>query len=41
MGFTPVEGLVMGTRSGDLDVGVVLYIMEKEGNRYQIGQYSV
>lgn len=30
MGFTPVEGLVMGTRSGDLDVGVVLYIMEKE-----------
>lgn len=30
MGFTPIEGLVMGTRSGDLDVGVVLYIMEKE-----------
>jgi len=30
MGFTPVEGLVMGTRSGDLDVGVTLYIMEKE-----------
>lgn len=30
MGFTPVEGLVMGTRSGDLDVGVMLYIMEKE-----------
>ncbi len=30
MGFTPVEGLIMGTRSGDLDVGVVLYIMEKE-----------
>lgn len=30
MGFTPIEGLVMGTRSGDLDVGVVHYIMEKE-----------
>ena len=30
MGFTPIEGLVMGTRSGDLDVGVMLYIMEKE-----------
>ena len=30
MGFTPIEGLVMGTRSGDLDLGVVLYIMEKE-----------
>jgi acetate kinase len=30
MGFTPVEGLVMGTRTGDLDVGVALYIMEKE-----------
>ena len=30
MGFTPVEGLVMGTRCGDLDVGVVNYIMEKE-----------
>lgn len=30
MGFTPVEGLMMGTRSGDLDLGVLLYIMEKE-----------
>lgn len=30
MGFTPIEGLVMGTRSGDLDVGVVHFIMEKE-----------
>jgi len=30
MGFTPIEGAVMGTRCGDLDVGVVLYIMEKE-----------
>lgn len=30
MGFTPVEGLVMGTRAGDLDIGAVTYIMEKE-----------
>jgi acetate kinase len=30
MGFTPVEGLIMGTRSGDLDIGVVNFIMEKE-----------
>jgi len=30
MGFTPLEGLMMGTRSGDLDVGAVTYIMEKE-----------
>ena len=30
MGLTPVEGLIMGTRSGDLDLGVLLYIMEKE-----------
>jgi acetate kinase len=30
MGFTPLEGAVMGTRCGDLDVGVVLYVMEKE-----------
>ena len=27
MGFTPMEGLVMGTRSGDLDPGVILYLM--------------
>jgi acetate kinase len=30
MGFTPVEGLMMGTRTGDLDLGALLYIMEKE-----------
>ncbi|MCX5686590.1 MAG: acetate kinase, partial [Candidatus Omnitrophica bacterium] len=30
MGFTPLEGLIMGTRSGDLDPAVVLYILEKE-----------
>jgi len=31
MGFTPLEGLLMGTRSGDIDPAAVLYIMEKEG----------
>jgi acetate kinase len=31
MGFTPLEGLLMGTRSGDLDPSVILYIMSKEG----------
>lgn len=30
MGFTPVEGLMMGTRSGDVDLGVVTFLMEKE-----------
>ncbi|MEI6885809.1 MAG: acetate kinase [Bacteroidota bacterium] len=30
MGFTPVEGLMMGTRTGDVDVGVLLFIAEKE-----------
>ncbi|MFQ3579989.1 MAG: acetate kinase [Bacteroidales bacterium] len=30
MGFTPVEGLMMGTRTGDLDLGALLFIMEKE-----------
>jgi len=29
MGFTPMEGLVMGTRAGDLDPGVLLYLMRK------------
>ena len=30
MGMTPVEGLLMGTRSGDVDAGVTSFIMEKE-----------
>ncbi len=29
MGFTPMEGLVMGTRAGDLDPGVILYLLRK------------
>ncbi len=31
MGLTPLEGLIMGTRSGDLDAAVVQYIANKEG----------
>ena len=31
MGFTPVEGLLMGSRTGDLDLGAFMYIMDKEG----------
>lgn len=30
MGMTPVEGLLMGTRSGDIDAGIISFIMEKE-----------
>lgn len=30
MGMTPVEGLLMGTRSGDVDAGILSFIMEKE-----------
>ncbi len=30
MGFTPLEGLVMGTRSGDIDPAILLYVMSKE-----------
>ena len=31
MGLTPLEGLMMGTRSGDIDAGAVTFIMDKEG----------
>jgi acetate kinase len=31
MGFTPLEGLLMGTRSGDFDPAIILYIMAREG----------
>ncbi len=30
MGLTPLEGLIMGTRCGDIDPGVIFYLMEKE-----------
>jgi acetate kinase len=36
MGLTPVEGLIMGTRTGDLDIGVITFLMDKE----QIGWQS-
>jgi len=35
MGMTPVEGLLMGTRSGDVDAGALTYIMEKENIGFQ------
>ncbi|HPZ07250.1 MAG TPA: acetate kinase [Candidatus Eremiobacteraeota bacterium] len=31
MGFTPLEGLVMGTRCGDIDPAIITYLMEREG----------
>ena len=31
MGLTPLEGIMMGTRCGDIDAGAVTYLMEKEG----------
>jgi acetate kinase len=31
MGFTPLEGLIMGTRSGDIDPGIIDFIAHKEG----------
>ena len=31
MGFTPLAGLPMGTRSGDLDAGILEYLMNKHG----------
>lgn len=31
MGFTPLAGLIMGTRSGDIDPAIVTFLMEKEG----------
>jgi acetate kinase len=31
MGFSPIEGLVMATRSGDLDPGVMIYLQKSAG----------
>ncbi len=31
MGFTPLAGVLMGTRSGDLDAGIIQYLMERHG----------
>ena len=38
MGMTPLEGLVMGTRTGDIDAGTVIYLMEE--NNYTTQQIS-
>jgi len=39
MGFTPLEGLVMGTRAGDIDPAIVFFLMEKERlNHRQISE---
>jgi acetate kinase len=35
MGFTPIEGLIMGTRCGDLDAGAILFLQEKENLNVQ------
>ena len=31
MGLTPLAGIMMGTRSGDVDPSIITYVMEKEG----------
>ena len=31
MGFTPLAGVLMGTRAGDLDAGIIQYLMERHG----------
>ena len=38
MGFTPTAGLMMGTRSGDLDPGLLVYLIEEKG--YDTGQLN-
>jgi len=35
MGFTPLAGIMMGTRSGDIDPSIIPYVMEKEGKTAQ------
>jgi acetate kinase len=36
MGFTPMEGLVMGTRAGDVDPGVILYLLRQGKNEAEL-----
>jgi acetate kinase len=36
MGLTPLSGLVMGTRSGDLDPGALLYLMNRRGMTFRV-----
>lgn len=35
MGFTPLEGLVMGTRTGDIDPGILIYLVEKKNMTFR------
>lgn len=41
MGLTPAGGLIMGTRSGDLDPGVLLYLLEEKGRSPSTVNYLV
>jgi len=38
MGFTPLEGLAMGTRSGDIDAGIVLKLVKELGSVEEVGK---
>jgi acetate kinase len=38
MGFTPLEGLVMGTRSGDIDPAIIFYLMERGYSANQLNE---
>ena len=35
MGFTPLSGLIMGTRTGDIDPAIVPFLMDKTGMSYE------
>lgn len=39
MGFTPLEGLMMGTRSGSIDPAIITYIMRREGKTFDEMDY--
>jgi len=41
MGFSPQEGLIMATRAGDIDTGLVLYLQEQEGMTSQAMQRTL
>ena len=34
MGFTPIAGVIMGTRCGDIDVGLIPYVMSSTGKKF-------
>lgn len=41
MGLTPAGGLMMGTRSGDLDPGIIVYLLEEKGRKPSTIDYLV